>query len=541
MLAGRLRLVSAKDLYPILNNIRGNKSGVDAIQLKRFLAGDEHGIRYDAANVVEAIIRVRHLGAGIPILRMDWDLLLNNTTPERKFFEIIRGIRHECHTVSLDARIQSYMFSGSYVLPAKPMPTWDINDFNTAFDSRVFPALVPNRHVCKALDELAQYEGTAEQGRDGELTEQTLTDLSRIGLFDSKLMLEYYGLAEHEAIGEEATQTGLMRMGAHPMQSVISGAALVLSDSAILDLPPFSNFRYNVIWIDGYIKYELHNALGHFPSEPIEIDDSRKFSSRHPASVFKNRLLAGQSNLRPYTLGNYIPTLFWGIIIDAWVRGEEPSSVSQSPFVTSLEKALKRGSLEPEEKENLMNDLRLSAIQRINRVIELWSKLQRDENKKSFAALWVGGNRAEIENVMSALAVHSQYDDEWLGWGLFDQPTAKIRELRQLRNPIHRVVKLLISDMCTYIDWVLEWPKFVQSVRAIPAGHLKSDVRYLELPLQREINKSVVMREALKPYLDREDQASPESFLESARDLCGSVDGPADLSTNPNYLDGYGQ
>ena len=61
------------------------------------------------------------------------------------------------------------------------------------------------------------------------------------------------------------------------------------------------------------------------------------------------------------------------------------------------------------------------------------------------------------------------------------------------------------------------------------------------LTRKRRVSKSVVIREALEAYLAREDEADPNSFLESARDLCGCVDGPTDLSTNPNHLGGYGQ
>ncbi len=67
------------------------------------------------------------------------------------------------------------------------------------------------------------------------------------------------------------------------------------------------------------------------------------------------------------------------------------------------------------------------------------------------------------------------------------------------------------------------------------------DVRLTALIRKRKISKSMVIREALEAYLAREDEADPNSFLESAYGLCGSVDGPADLSTNPKYLDGYGQ
>ena len=67
------------------------------------------------------------------------------------------------------------------------------------------------------------------------------------------------------------------------------------------------------------------------------------------------------------------------------------------------------------------------------------------------------------------------------------------------------------------------------------------DVKLSVFIRKRKVSKSVVIRDALEAYLAQEDEVDPSSFLESARDLCGSVDGPEDLSTNPKHLDGYGQ
>jgi hypothetical protein len=36
-------------------------------------------------------------------------------------------------------------------------------------------------------------------------------------------------------------------------------------------------------------------------------------------------------------------------------------------------------------------------------------------------------------------------------------------------------------------------------------------------------------------------EAQPGSFLEAARDFVGSVEGPGDLSTNPEYMKDYGR
>jgi Arc/MetJ-type ribon-helix-helix transcriptional regulator len=59
---------------------------------------------------------------------------------------------------------------------------------------------------------------------------------------------------------------------------------------------------------------------------------------------------------------------------------------------------------------------------------------------------------------------------------------------------------------------------------------------------RRRMQKSVVVREALERYLDETHEARSGSFLDLAGDLIGCVkDAPADLSSNPKHLDGYGR
>ena len=55
------------------------------------------------------------------------------------------------------------------------------------------------------------------------------------------------------------------------------------------------------------------------------------------------------------------------------------------------------------------------------------------------------------------------------------------------------------------------------------------------------VSRSTVVREALAEYLVQHRPPSEASFLERARDLAGCADGPADLSTNPVHLAGYGR
>lgn len=63
-----------------------------------------------------------------------------------------------------------------------------------------------------------------------------------------------------------------------------------------------------------------------------------------------------------------------------------------------------------------------------------------------------------------------------------------------------------------------------------------------EISEERGISKSSFIREAVTQYLHG-GSTSPQSgsFLDLASDLCGSVAGPKDLSTNKKHLEGYGE
>lgn len=60
---------------------------------------------------------------------------------------------------------------------------------------------------------------------------------------------------------------------------------------------------------------------------------------------------------------------------------------------------------------------------------------------------------------------------------------------------------------------------------------------------ERGQSEAALMREALERYLG-EEKAPPQdqpSALDLARDIAGSWEGPGDLSTNPKYMEGFGE
>lgn len=66
-----------------------------------------------------------------------------------------------------------------------------------------------------------------------------------------------------------------------------------------------------------------------------------------------------------------------------------------------------------------------------------------------------------------------------------------------------------------------------------------------KLAARRGVSKSALIRDMMSEFVARErsvdDRPPAGSFLALAEDLLGCVDGPEDLSTNEDYLDGYGR
>jgi hypothetical protein len=59
---------------------------------------------------------------------------------------------------------------------------------------------------------------------------------------------------------------------------------------------------------------------------------------------------------------------------------------------------------------------------------------------------------------------------------------------------------------------------------------------------QRRQSKSEIVREALEQFLNGPPVGKrPLSALELAGDLVGCAEGPGDLSTNPKYMEGFGE
>ncbi len=67
------------------------------------------------------------------------------------------------------------------------------------------------------------------------------------------------------------------------------------------------------------------------------------------------------------------------------------------------------------------------------------------------------------------------------------------------------------------------------------------DLKLTAVAEKRRESKSAIIRSALDHLVKSSDAITPNSCLDLAKDLIGSVEGPSDLSYNNKHLKGYGR
>lgn len=446
-LSDRIRLITACDLHPIVNNLRGDRPGAVAARLRRFLDGNQKGTLYDTAKVVEAIVHLRNLGSGIPILRVDWDVLFDKKNLTGSPLAVaIQDIKDTFTKRQNDPRVFSFMYSARYEHPTKPPSDWTSADWMKAYATRPHPALIAD---CQLL---ASAKSSVEAVND------------YTHCFNEKVLNTFY--------------EKLPEIGSDKETSIISGALLCMSDSAILDLPPCSNFDVNVMWIDDHLKYLLHQSLGHFKEYNNPILKSRQWSALISDSVNKERPDITDTNeckdISMYVLGTYLPTLLRGCIFDYWICNKKADPENNpGEFTMILQEALKRGYLD--NHPALKDRLEKAAIRRIERVRNAWSTLTTIDKKDTFASLWVGDPNIIVTKSIDSSGTNYRLAGAGLGL-LRDSKVTKINSTSDLSPTIKNDLDKLIDDALVYIEWTLYWPNFVQAVRSIEPGKLRVDL-----------------------------------------------------------------
>ncbi|OLE44934.1 MAG: hypothetical protein AUI36_23040 [Cyanobacteria bacterium 13_1_40CM_2_61_4] len=314
----RLRFVTALDLHQVLGRITNSEL---AGYLSSWIVGDAGRGTYDSPKIVEAIVRLRLLGSGVPVFRVDHDVLFRkekNWDKKNLEFSSTIGSCLRAYQLRRDSpNLSSFIFSASYDYQSLDDRDHadDLQVWSQAFATRVFPALIANETwINEALDDIAKKRKSVDKAWTDYATKSFRPSLAR----------QFFGF------GNEGFKTskvsGIGTIGAHPMASVISGAMLYLSDGAILDLPPFSNFRANVSWIDDHLKYCLHRELRHL--SPLKQGTAKKEATPDPLLTYSKLdsvivEKAGrkiQENFPEYIFDGYLPTICHQRIVKHSVR-----------------------------------------------------------------------------------------------------------------------------------------------------------------------------------------------------------------------------
>jgi regulator of sigma D len=363
--------------------------------------------------------------------------------------------------------------------------------WSRAFATRVYPALVADP---KKIRQIAT-RNIPDKERNEEWDKYVIPHL------DDALARQFYGLTGDKAVLEVKGLNGITSVGAHPLYAVISGALLCLSEGAILDLPPFSNFRNNVMWIDDHLKYSLHRAMNHFTSdETLNLEPGLSDARLDTVTVTKAR--PPVSDLPGYIFGTYLPVLLWGTIMDAWISNDSilkrrhaslhkeekalwrkaRSEQHNAPLPRAMLTTLSTGHFS--NKADLITELEKSAVERIEKVRQLWAKLKRN-GRQTFASYWAEGKVKKVfrdECFKNCIEKRNQLWEGIAPGRPLDQP---ITHVLDLSNAMSQKVQELCLDAAAYVGWTLHWPNFVQIVRSIRQGDFMGDLGWRPEDLNR--------------------------------------------------------
>ncbi len=482
-LVPRLRFITPLDLQRIFGRMN-RKDWKITDQLLSWFVGRGEGVKYDSPKTVEAIVRLRLLGSSIPVFRIDYDVLFRggeNWKKKNLEFSSTIGSCLKAYELKRDSpNIFSFIFSASYdnQVLRTPAAANSFSAWSRAFATRVFPALPVKK-------ELLERVRSADE-------KYTWDDYAR-NSFSRSLARKFYGFDNDLKISKIE---GIGQIGANPLSAVISGAMLYLSDGAILDLPPFSNFRLNVMWIDDHLKYCLHRELRHLSRSKVKADMVKTRYDPLLSYARLDNVIVQKAGRRveddfPARLFNgYLPTLLWGTVVDAWItptpilkyrpgtltyeEREEFRRISQSEqskavLASALQKALVEGGLGVDEEETLKKSLINEAIVRINEVRRQWIDLTED-GIETFASIWA---KTEVKSHFPELEL--KYAGIADGGLKADQ---EITKEDHIDRHLHDDLLNLVADAIDYIEWTLQWPKIVQVVRSIEQGTLRTDLNF---------------------------------------------------------------
>lgn len=505
----RVRFLTSLDLRQIL----GRVNSIDAHEFERFFIGPARGVRYDSPKVVEAILRLRVLGNGVPVLRLDHDVIFrgeNKDTGDLGLFKAVERAVHAYHLRLDRPDVSTFLFSASYdsqvVCQQRPKGVSGFESWSRAFATRIYPALLAD------VNDISDIVNSADANPNDRWVDYVNDERH----WNEALACRFYGVRKAGTRLEADGTSGLASVGAHPLYAVISGALLCLSEGAILDLPPFSNMGTNVMWIDDHLKYSLHRAMRHFTSgETLHTESGLGDARLDNVVVVKGRQPV--SNLPQYVFGIYLPTLLWGTIMDRWITQDpilkcryseldETGRTSwkkaervqdKAPLPDAMRTALSAGTFDRQHERELGRKLTLTAIERIDEVRRLWAGLATD-GQRTFASYWAEG---DVKRAFGKCFEGHKGGGLWQGITEGRPLSKRISQLSDLNEAVRERVIDLVDDTLDYVHWTLEWPRFVQIVRSIDRGSFSGDLTW-QSPKETAEEAATGGEEEARPHVE---------------------------------------
>jgi hypothetical protein len=456
--------------------------------------GKAETMRYDSPKVIEAAIRIANIGRHVPVFRFDDDVIFcGQRSPEfaksekkrlaeaKRTADSILLLCDRYRQLSMDPQVHYFLYSGGYNLPSKIDENVESID-PSAFGNTTNDPFLVNGFATRILY-LAQLPKTrninSEDNDEGSIrSKDVLTFLK-----------------------------DLYKLGANPFRQVISGGGLCLSDSAILDLPPYSNMQLNVMWIDDHLKYAIHDELGHFGRRT-----RTHYPARVPGALFSQLRHARKHRGAPlftyhdvrWHVKMYMLRLILGCIADSWLRTKADLKLSTRELDNDRYEELGQwvpgiyanqfmdmmpGGWSDDSatiKSDFSNKLWQKGIERMNEMITAWGD---HVYKNTFLGLFVHGD------------AHQRYKDfvDYFPAGMPRGFQKAVQELPAQYPSTHKsrlsgipdepslqvALEVLVNDFTEYFSLVQFWPSFVQSVRSLLNQHAQFYLPDLEWMVPR--------------------------------------------------------
>lgn len=476
---------------------------------------------YDAPKFADALLRLRSFGNDVPVFRFDIDVLFNKYT-KSDISSIKTAVSHgvaDFNQCVKDPFVQSFLVSQQYSA-VQASRSQDFNAWNEAYSTRANPALL----ATPGTTDTSQWKADGGWG-NFRPTPEVLQKAT-----DEDVMMAFYGLqkvdgqdmlqpttpssAESPAqrAAEDILKLGNAYIGANPSRAVISGAALAVGPGVSVDMPPFLHTDLNIMWIDDHLFDRLTQ----------EVTGTKRYP--RPPGVGTARVVKARSqpfNLAKYTLEIYMPTLMYGILMDAWVNnhtssyllkyaptdipktdaiekvyGELVAPKAQGPWSRAFEKVRETGNyLSDVDVQQVKKDLWSASCERAKDTYWQWSKLPQPsvdgKQVATFATLWGTGRICKNEHLKS-YCTNAGYNK--LGRGLvtpeWDDQAKQAKSRKDLptldRSSINPVlaekIDQLIEASLSHLRWTLTWPDVVQAIRDEMVGLVPSDVSWHNPP-----------------------------------------------------------